>query len=184
MDSIKKDILRRMDSFPPGVKICCIKFVQVVIQTQTPGIIADPRVRLNSGTHVGIGNLTSRQRPERNEVSLALVPRGHPLMHPPNLEAEASGLLDRLLSMLQDNSSDALLVTATMNSMGQLQRSRASIANKIVSTVLNYNPLKLANAPMTPKTKVYIKSLAQTTKSFLVNIIKRYVCPYGLLHII
>jgi symplekin len=85
MAAIKSNILRRMDTAPPGVRICCIKFVQRVIQVETPGLIADPR------------------RPEQNEISLALVPRDHPLLQPPNLEAEASGLLDRLLSILQDD---------------------------------------------------------------------------------
>lgn len=44
------------------------------------------------------------QRPEHNETSLALVPRNHPLLPLANLEAETSGLLDRLLSVIQENS--------------------------------------------------------------------------------
>jgi len=32
------------------------------------------------------------------------VPRDHPVIPPSNLEAEASGLLDRLMGVLQDNS--------------------------------------------------------------------------------
>ncbi|KAF9633714.1 Armadillo-like helical protein [Lasiodiplodia theobromae] len=155
MAQIKSNILRRMDTAPPGVRICCIKFVQRVVQTQTPGLIADPR------------------RPEHNEISLALVPRDHPLIPPPNLEAEASGLLDRLLSILQDEISDALLITATLNSLGSLIRTRASVANKIVSTVLNFNPLKLANSPMTSKTKVMIKSMERTVRALLVNVVKK-----------
>lgn len=43
------------------------------------------------------------QRPEQNETSIALVPRGHPLLLLQNLEAEASGLLDRLLGIFQDH---------------------------------------------------------------------------------
>jgi symplekin len=39
--------LRRWDSFPYPVKICCIKFVQRVVQVQTHGLIADPRVCLH-----------------------------------------------------------------------------------------------------------------------------------------
>ncbi|OCK96924.1 uncharacterized protein K441DRAFT_656220 [Cenococcum geophilum 1.58] len=155
MAAIKSNILRRMDSASPGVRICCIKFVQRVVQVETPGLIADPR------------------RPEQNEISLALVPRDHPLIPPQNLEAEASGLLDRLLSILQDDTSDALLVTATLNSLGTLIRSRPSISNKIISTVLNFNPLKLANSPMTPKVKVMVKSMERTTRALLLNIIKK-----------
>lgn len=126
------------------------------------------------------------------------MPRDHPLIPPPNLEAEASGLLDRLLSILQEESrlghwdghsgevltgsSDALLVTATLNSLGGLIRSRASIANKIISSVLNFNPLKLANSPMTPKNKVMVKSMERTTRALLLNVIKKYVTYRGLEH--
>lgn len=46
--------------------------------------------------------LTSNQRPEQNETSLAIVPRNHALLTIPNLEAEASGLLDRLLGAFQE----------------------------------------------------------------------------------
>jgi len=45
MASIKSSILKRMDTAPAGVRICCVKFVQRVVQVQTPGLIADPRVR-------------------------------------------------------------------------------------------------------------------------------------------
>jgi hypothetical protein len=44
MLAIKSNILRRMDSAVPGVRICCVKFVQQVILVQTPGMVADPRV--------------------------------------------------------------------------------------------------------------------------------------------
>lgn len=33
-----------------------------------------------------------------------MIPSGHPLLDPRLLEAEAAGLLDRMLSILQDNS--------------------------------------------------------------------------------
>lgn len=69
--------------------------------------------------------------------------------------------------------SDALLITATLNSLGSLIRTRASVANKIVSTVLNFNPLKLANSPMTSKTRVMIKSMERTVRALLVNVVKK-----------
>lgn len=37
------------------------------------------------------------------EVSLTLVPAGHPILLIPNLEAEASGLLDRILGVFQES---------------------------------------------------------------------------------
>ena len=45
MATIKSNILKRWDTAPTGVRLCCIKFVQRVVQVQTPGIITDPRVR-------------------------------------------------------------------------------------------------------------------------------------------
>ena len=45
MAAIKSNILKRWDTATTGIRICCIKFVQRVVQVQTPGVIADPRVR-------------------------------------------------------------------------------------------------------------------------------------------
>jgi symplekin len=152
--SIKSSILRRMDTAPPGVRICCIKFVTCVVQTQTPGLIADPR------------------KPEY-EISLALVPRDHPVIPPANLEAEASGLLDRLLGVLQDNLTDPLIVTATLNALATLVQKRASVSSKILATVLQFNPLKLAGRPISGQEKIAIRSMTRTTMSFLLNCLKR-----------
>ncbi|KAL9100605.1 MAG: hypothetical protein Q9163_004042 [Psora crenata] len=155
MAAIKSNILKRWDSATIGVKICCIKFVQKVVQVQTPGVIADPR------------------RSEQNETSIALVPRDHPLIPPPRLEPEASGLLDRLLNVFHEDPSDAVLVNATLNCLGVLLRTRQSIAHKIISAILSFNPLKQANSPMTPKVKVQIKSMEKTTRSVLLNVYRR-----------
>lgn len=155
MAGIKSSILRRMDTAAAGVRICCIKFVARVVQVQTAGVITDPR------------------RQDANEISLALVPRDHPVIPPSNLEAEASGLLDRLLGVLQDNTSDALIVTATLNSLSALVQRRASISTKILSTVLNFDPLRLAKGKMSGKDKVAVRSMTRTTISFLMNVLKR-----------
>ena len=44
MTGIKSSILKRFDTAPAGIQICCIKFVQRVVLVQTPGVITDPRV--------------------------------------------------------------------------------------------------------------------------------------------
>ena len=155
MAGIKSSILRRMDTAPAGVRICCIKFVARVVQVQTAGVITDPR------------------RQDANEISLALVPRDHAVLVPSNLEAEASGLLDRLLGVLQDNISDSLIVTATLNSLSSLVQRRASISTKILGTVLNFDPLRLAKGRMSGKDKVAVRSMTRTTISFLMNVLKR-----------
>ncbi|KAI9788445.1 MAG: hypothetical protein M1816_006881 [Peltula sp. TS41687] len=145
MTAIKSGILKMWDSAAGGVRICCVKFVQRVILVQTAGPVADPR------------------RPDQTEVSLTIVPRDHASVALPNLEAEASGLLDR----------DALVVNATLNCLGALIRSRPSISNKIITAVLNFNPLQQAKYPLTSKQKVMIKSMERTTKALLVNVNKQ-----------
>lgn len=45
MAGVKSNIFRRWDTASGGIRVCCIKFVQRVVQVQTPGVIADPRVR-------------------------------------------------------------------------------------------------------------------------------------------
>lgn len=40
---------------------------------------------------------------------------------------------------------------------------------------MNFNPLKLANSPMTPKAKVLVKSMEKTTRMLLIHLLKRYV---------
>ncbi|KAF1975619.1 hypothetical protein BU23DRAFT_552132 [Bimuria novae-zelandiae CBS 107.79] len=154
MTEIKSNILNRMNTAPPGIRICCVKFVQQVVLVQTAGVI-DPR------------------RPDHSDISLALVPRDHPLLTYVQLEAEGQGLLDRLLDIIHGDHSDALLVTSVLNSLGVLMHRRPVSANKILNSVLNFNPLKLANSPMTPKNKVNMKAIERTTRALLVNVLKR-----------
>ncbi|OJJ88862.1 RNA-processing protein PTA1 [Aspergillus glaucus CBS 516.65] len=155
MTAIKQDILRQWDSYPYPVKICCIKFAQRVVQVQTHGTISDPR------------------RPEQNETSLAIVPKNHPVLALPHLEAEASGLLDRLLSVFQEESSDPLLVNATLNCLAVLIRSRQSVGSKIVNAVLNFYPARQVQGPLTAVIRVGVKSMERTARALLINIIKR-----------
>ncbi|KAH8820321.1 hypothetical protein F5884DRAFT_763606 [Xylogone sp. PMI_703] len=155
MQAIKSRILRMWDSALPGVRICCIKFAQRVVLVQTAGPEADSR------------------RGSSLEVSLVMVPQNHPLIPPRNLEAESSGLLDRMLSVIQENSSNAVIVDATLNSLSILIRARPHISNKILNVILNFNPLKHANSPMTPKLRVMVKSMEKTTRSLLIHISKR-----------
>jgi symplekin len=68
--------------------------------------------------------------------------------------------------------SDPILIDATMNCMAVLIRSRPAVANKIISAILNFNPLKQANSPMTPRLRVIVKSMERTTRALLKNINK------------
>ena len=67
-----------------------------------------------------------------------------------------------------------MIINATLNCLGILLRTRQSIANKIISAIMNFNPLRQANSPMTPKTRVQIKSMERTTRALLMNILRRY----------
>ncbi|KAG9234339.1 hypothetical protein BJ875DRAFT_461740 [Amylocarpus encephaloides] len=155
MQAIKTRILRIWDTAAAGVRMCCIKFAQRVVLAQTVGPDADPR------------------RGDPMEVNLGMVPLNHPLLTPRNLEAEASGLLDRMLSIFQESISDAVLVDATLNSLSILIRTRPQVANRILNVILNFNPLKQANSPMTPKLRVMVKSMEKTTRLLLVDVNKR-----------
>lgn len=73
---------------------------------------------------------------------------------------------------IADCCSDPILVDATLNCMAILIRTRPVITNKITSAILNFNPLKVANTPMTPRLKVIAKSLERTTRALLRNVNK------------
>ncbi|KAL4883664.1 hypothetical protein BJY04DRAFT_184082 [Aspergillus karnatakaensis] len=155
LEAIKQDLLRRWDSFSSPVKIGCIKFAQRVVLVQTHGPIADPR------------------RPEQNETSLAILPRTHAILSLPSLEAEASGLLDRVLSVFQEDASDPILINATLNCLATLVRTRQSIGNKIINAVLNFFPARHARSPVTPAVRVGVKSMERTVRALFINIMKR-----------
>ncbi|KAG5982589.1 hypothetical protein E4U55_001695 [Claviceps digitariae] len=152
--SIKQTILRLWENAVPSVKICCIKFAQRVVLAQTASSGAEYR---QAGTL---------------DISLDKVPPNHQSLDPRNLEAEASGLLDRMLSVLQE-STDALLVDATLNCLSILVRTRPATSNRILNALLNFNPLQLANSPLTPRSRVMIKSMEKTARLLLIHLAKR-----------
>ena len=107
------------------------------------------------------------------------------------LEPESSGLLDRLLDVFHQETyvlpqlsgtqtvltqaREIIYISATLNCLGSLLRSRYSIYNKIISAILNFNPFKKASGSMTPKDKILVKSVEKTTRILLNNMIKRYI---------
>ncbi|KAJ0312043.1 hypothetical protein COL5a_010446 [Colletotrichum fioriniae] len=155
MVAIKQRILRIWDDAESTVRICCIKFAQRVVLAQSAANPAEPR------------------RGDSLDISLDKIPPNHQTLDARTLDAEGAGLLDRILSVLQENSSDVLLVDATLNCLSILIRSRPGTANRILNAVLNFNPLKLANSPMTPRTRVMVKSMEKTTRMLLIHLAKR-----------
>ncbi|KAH9887862.1 hypothetical protein F4778DRAFT_797338 [Xylariomycetidae sp. FL2044] len=153
--AIKTRILHIWDTAPLTIRICCIKFVQRVVLAQTSSINPEPR------------------RGDPLDISLAMVPPNHPVLDGSSLEAEASGLLDRMLGALQDDNSDCLVIDATLNTLSILVRARPATSNRIINVVLTFNPFKLAKPPLLPKTKVLIKSMEKTTRMLLIHLSRR-----------
>ncbi|CAZ79906.1 unnamed protein product [Tuber melanosporum] len=178
MDVLKSKILSLWDTGPVGVRLCCIKFVQRVILVQSRGV-TDPRLA------------------DRSEISLSMVPTNHPILSLPALDAEAQGLLDRLLGVLHEDprqenttttatnsgessritgiliiSSDATLIVATLNNLAQLVKTRNPIAAKIVGAVLSFNPLAIVSRSNTIQNRLMMQCMEKTVRVLLLNIVR------------
>ncbi|KAI1268938.1 mRNA cleavage and polyadenylation specificity factor complex subunit [Xylariaceae sp. FL1019] len=156
MTAIKKRIRDIWDTSPLTVRICCIKFAQRLVLAHTPS--AHPETRRGSPL----------------DISLDMVTPNHAILDGDSLEAEGSAYLDRMLSVLEDESSDPLLVDATLNTLSILVRARPKTSGRIVSCIFNFNPLRLANShPLPPKTKVLVRSMEKTTRMLLIHLSRR-----------
>lgn len=193
MSAIKTRILRLWDTSPATVRICCVKFAQRVVLAQMPSVNTEPRVRFFQIRLPGVscGRLTHLQKNDPLDISLALIPSGHSALDKHSLEAEASGLLDRMLGVLQDSSrygprrsflsrccinisySEVLIVDATLNALSVLIRARPAASNRTLNAIFSFNPFKLASAPLTSKTKVIVRSMEKTTRMLLAHLARR-----------
>lgn len=156
MMAIKTKIYSIWDTAPIGIRVCCIKFAQKLVLLQTPAPEA------------------SDARPKNLfDVSASMVPADHPLIPHDRLGAEAAAILDRMLAVFHDNATDAVLINATLNALAVLIRARPSLSKTCINAIMNFNPLKLANSPMTPKTRVMAKSMEKTLRSLLNHLVRR-----------
>jgi symplekin len=55
-----------------------------------------------------------------------------------------------------------------------LIRTRQSIANKIINTILEFYPAKHVRPPFTPTVRVGVKSMERTSRAMLFNVMKKY----------
>ncbi|RDA94151.1 hypothetical protein CP533_6587 [Ophiocordyceps camponoti-saundersi (nom. inval.)] len=163
MVSIKQRILRLWENSVPSVNICCIKFVQRVILAQSVSAPSESKACHARPLHYG-GAL---------DMSLDKVPPTHQSLDARNLEAEATGLLDRMLAVLQGGSSDALIIDATLNCLSILVRTRPATSGRILGALLSFNPLQAATSPMTAKMRVMIKSMEKTVRLLLMHLSRR-----------
>ncbi|KOS18675.1 mRNA cleavage and polyadenylation specificity factor complex subunit pta1 [Escovopsis weberi] len=154
MVSIKQRILRIWENAPPTVGICCIKFAQRVILAQS----------VSTGNEQRYGGGL--------DVSLDKIPPNHQTLDPRTLEAEANGLLDRMLYVFS-GSSDAVIVDATLNCMSIMVRTRPATSSRILNALLAFNPLQAASSPLSSKTKVMIRSMEKTARLLLLHLSKR-----------
>ena len=67
-----------------------------------------------------------------------------------------------------------MLITATLNCLSPLLRTRQAISNRILPALLSFNPLKHAHPQMSLKDKVQVKSVERTIRMLFLNFLRRY----------
>ena len=72
-----------------------------------------------------------------------------------------------------DCRSNAWLINSTLNGLANLIHHRASTANKILLSILNYNPYTAFKVSYDPKSKVMVKSVERTIRALLLNVMKK-----------
>lgn len=104
-----------------GVKAESIKFAQQVIAVQMFNK-RDPR---------------QQQHQQDRDFSLSDVSQNHALIKP-SLEAEAQGLMDRVLSVFFAPTYQSQIIIATLFALSGIMKMRPLLVNKIMSTVLQF----------------------------------------------
>lgn len=151
--AIKNQVLKLWDSPHFGVEAESIKFVQQVIILQLFGN-RDPRLSANS------------------DFSLSSVPSNHALIHS-SLEAEAQGLLDRLLGVFVDAVISAKSITATTYAISALMKLRPATISKCLRAVLSFNiSQKTINPAFEKETEMEFKVVEKALKIFLQHVLK------------
>jgi symplekin len=69
--------------------------------------------------------------------------------------------------------SNILLLTATINSLSTLVKSRPTIVSRIVNAILQCEPYAIAKLPITVKTKIELRSIERTIRVLLTGILRR-----------
>lgn len=142
-----------------GVESCCIKFAQQLISCQSYG-------GSRSGTSAS------------SVMSLSDVPDGHPLIDS-TLEAQALGLLDRLLYTFQESRIFAPRIIATINALSPLIRSRPSTVNKILRSILAFDSSTKNVMPRASNSRAELeyKFIDRSLHLFLDSVIELDIAP-------
>lgn len=123
---------------------------------------------------------------DKNDVALAIVPLNHPLMLHNDLDAEARGLLDRLLGYLHDNHGHSVneidgsptttrssLLMAVISALSVLAKARASLALKIVGALIIVLPSDtIALSDTGTKEHLEVRFVAKSVKIVLAHFLK------------
>ncbi|ANB14298.1 RNA-processing protein PTA1 [Sugiyamaella lignohabitans] len=149
-----------------GIQAACTKFAQQVISVQSY-CSRDPRMNRSQDTN-------------SEDVSLALVPPGHPLIEPSTIEAQGLGLLDRMLSVFTESHVYAPTITCTLNALFPLLTSRPSSVPKILRSILSFDTTAKTVVPQTPNsayTDLEIKFIERSLKLMLTHCIRKELAP-------
>ena len=68
-----------------------------------------------------------------------------------------------------------MYVSATLNCLAILLRTRPFLSSKILGAILNFNPFHLHDGGMGLAQKLQLRSLEKTIRIFFYSILKRYV---------
>lgn len=159
LTGIKQRVMQLWDSSHFGVKAECIKFAQQVIVLQSFAN-RDPRIQDRSG-----------------EFSLSSVSPNHPLIKS-TLEAEAQGLLDRMLSVFTDQVVSSKALTATLYALTNLMKARPVTISKCLKTVLSLNVAQRSiDSTNDKEVEVEGKFIEKALKLFLQHVLKSRMAP-------
>lgn len=157
--SLKASGLELWNSEHFGVQAACIKFVQKVVLVQSYGP-RDPRLA------------------DSSDISMSSAPSGHALIDP-TLEAEAQGLLERLLYVFSEEIVSAPKITCTINCVGPLLKSRPTLAATILRSILSFDSSAKRMAPgvSDSRAELEFKFIDKSLKVLLGSVLRQNVAP-------
>jgi symplekin len=143
-----------------GLEVACVKFAQQLISVQSFGSKnRDPRLM------------------DHSDVSLASVPPGHPLIEP-TLEAEALGLLDRLLNVFHEPVLSVQRLTSTIAVLNPLLRTREGTVQKVLRTLLSFDSTtKSTKSSNSMRAELDYKMVDKALKLLLDDLLNQHIVP-------
>jgi len=153
--AIKERITFTLDNGALGARIGATKACQRWIQVQsTPD--GDPRVRAPY----------SPQLQNRAEINLNVIPREHPFLQAPALEAEGDQIFTKLVTLLFTSSAPSIVMAVTQV-LTRLARLRTKLNKVVIESFVSWTPQNLAMlAP------VHVRSAENTIRLAMVHFLQ------------